>query len=55
MLYISHVIKVRYLCLTVYKEFERLLQEQAPLEAYMEWLDIMVNTCVVQVNIVCLL
>ena len=39
-----------YVLFTVYKEFERLLQEQAPLEAYMEWLDIMVNTCVVQVS-----
>ena len=35
---------------TVYSEFERLLQEQAPLEAYMEWLDAMVNACVIQVG-----
>ena len=32
----------------VYREFEALLQEQAPMEAYTEWLDSMVARCVVQ-------
>lgn len=30
----------------VYNEFERLLEEGAPLEAYSEWLEAMVERCV---------
>lgn len=35
--------------LTVYQEFDRLLEEQSPIEAYIEWLDSMVDRCVVKV------
>ena len=34
----------------MYKEFEGLLNEQAPIESYTEWLDTMVERCVVQVS-----
>lgn len=36
--------------LTVYQEFDRLLEEQSPIEAYIEWLDSMVDRCVVKVR-----
>lgn len=35
---------------TVYQEFDRLLEEQSPIEAYIEWLDSMVDRCVVKVR-----
>ena len=31
-------------------EFEQLLEDQAPLQSYVEWMDNMVDRCVVQVN-----
>lgn len=34
----------------VYQEFDRLLEEQSPIEAYIEWLDSMVDRCVVKVR-----
>ncbi|XP_078663216.1 transcription factor RFX4-like isoform X3 [Branchiostoma floridae x Branchiostoma belcheri] len=34
----------------LYKEFETLLEEQAPIEAYTEWLDQMVDRCVVKLS-----
>lgn len=34
----------------VYQEFDRLLEEQSPIEAYIEWLDSMVDRCVVKVS-----
>ena len=37
--------------LPVYKEFEQLLEDQAPLEAYTEWLDSMVQRCVITPSI----
>lgn len=37
--------------LTVYQEFDRLLEEQSPIEAYIEWLDSMVDRCVVKVRV----
>lgn len=36
--------------LAVYQEFDRLLEEQSPIEAYIEWLDSMVDRCVVKVR-----
>ena len=36
--------------LPVYQEFDRLLEEQSPIEAYIEWLDSMVDRCVVKVR-----
>lgn len=36
--------------LAVYQEFDRLLEEQSPIEAYIEWLDTMVDRCVVKVR-----
>lgn len=36
--------------LSVYQEFDRLLEEQLPIEAYIEWLDSMVDRCVVKVS-----
>lgn len=38
------------LCLTVYQEFDHLLEEQSPIESYIEWLDTMVDRCVVKVG-----
>lgn len=35
---------------TVYQEFDRLLEEQSPMESYVEWLDTMVDRCVVKVG-----
>lgn len=35
---------------SVTREFEVLLEDQAPLESYIEWLDGMVDQCVVQVR-----
>lgn len=42
-----------FLCFfsTVYQEFDRLLEEQSPIEAYIEWLDSMVDRCVVKVRL----
>lgn len=37
-------------CLTVYQEFDHLLEEQSPIESYIEWLDTMVDRCVVKVG-----
>jgi len=34
----------------VYQEFDRLLEDQSPIEAYIEWLDSMVERCVVRVR-----
>ncbi|XP_066264702.1 transcription factor RFX4-like isoform X2 [Branchiostoma lanceolatum] len=34
----------------LYKEFETLLEEQAPIEAYTEWLDQLVDRCVVKLS-----
>lgn len=39
-----------FLRVTVYQEFDRLLEEQSPIEAYIEWLDSMVDRCVVKVR-----
>lgn len=39
------------LCLTVYQEFDHLLEEQSPIESYIEWLDTMVDRCVVKVGL----
>lgn len=36
--------------LSVYQEFDRLLEEQSPIEAFIEWLDSMVDRCVVKVS-----
>ncbi|XP_025100046.1 transcription factor RFX4-like [Pomacea canaliculata] len=36
------------LIVSLCSEFERLLEEQAPIESYIEWLDIMVDRCVVK-------
>ncbi|GAB5574176.1 transcription factor RFX4 isoform X3 [Prionailurus iriomotensis] len=33
----------------VYQEFDHLLEEQSPIESYIEWLDTMVDRCVVKV------
>lgn len=38
------------LCLAVYQEFDHLLEEQSPIESYIEWLDTMVDRCVVKVG-----
>lgn len=38
------------LCLIVYQEFDHLLEEQSPIESYIEWLDTMVDRCVVKVG-----
>lgn len=35
---------------TVYQEFDHLLEEQSPIESYIEWLDTMVDRCVVKVG-----
>lgn len=35
----------------VYQEFDRLLEDQSPIEAYIEWLDSMVERCVVRVRV----
>lgn len=40
----------RFPLLSVYQEFDRLLEEQSPIEAYIEWLDSMVDRCVVKVS-----
>ncbi|CAL8356974.1 unnamed protein product [Lota lota] len=39
----------RRLIIHLYQEFDRLLEEQTPIEAYIEWLDSMVDRCVVKV------
>ncbi|TNN40091.1 Transcription factor RFX4 [Liparis tanakae] len=39
----------RQLIIHLYQEFDRLLEEQSPIEAYIEWLDLMVDRCVVKV------
>ncbi|KAM9572068.1 transcription factor RFX4-like isoform 4-T4 [Salvelinus alpinus] len=39
----------RRLIINLYQEFDRLLEEQSPIEAYIEWLDSMVDRCVVKV------
>lgn len=36
--------------LLVYQEFDHLLEEQSPIESYVEWLDSMVDRCVVKVS-----
>ncbi|XP_061749664.1 transcription factor RFX4 isoform X1 [Nerophis ophidion] len=40
----------RQLIIHLYQEFDRLLEEQSPIEAYIEWLDSMVDRCVVKVS-----
>ncbi|XP_077601102.1 transcription factor RFX4 isoform X1 [Stigmatopora nigra] len=40
----------RLLIIHLYQEFDRLLEEQSPIEAYIEWLDSMVDRCVVKVS-----
>lgn len=37
-------------CVSVYQEFDHLLEEQSPIESYIEWLDSMVDRCVVKVG-----
>ncbi|XP_030646605.1 transcription factor RFX4 isoform X1 [Chanos chanos] len=39
----------RRLIIQLYQEFDRLLEDQSPIEAYIEWLDSMVDRCVVRV------
>ncbi|CDQ68043.1 unnamed protein product [Oncorhynchus mykiss] len=39
----------RRLIIDLYQEFDRLLEEQSSIEAYIEWLDSMVDRCVVKV------
>ncbi|PWA14302.1 hypothetical protein CCH79_00012364 [Gambusia affinis] len=39
----------RQLIMHLYQEFDHLLEEQSPIEAYIEWLDSMVDRCVVKV------
>ncbi|KAK6318052.1 hypothetical protein J4Q44_G00113430 [Coregonus suidteri] len=39
----------RRLIIHLYQEFDHLLEEQSPIEAYIEWLDSMVDRCVVKV------
>ncbi|XP_076841145.1 transcription factor RFX4 isoform X1 [Brachyhypopomus gauderio] len=39
----------RRLIIQLYQEFDRLLEDQVSIEAYIEWLDSMVNRCVVRV------
>lgn len=34
----------------MYQEFDHLLEEQSPIESYIEWLDTMVDRCVVKVG-----
>lgn len=34
----------------MYQEFDHLLEEQSPIESYIEWLDSMVDRCVVKVG-----
>ncbi|XP_062403270.1 transcription factor RFX4 isoform X1 [Sardina pilchardus] len=38
----------RRLIIQLYQEFDRLLEDQSPIEAYIEWLDSMVDRCVVK-------
>ncbi|XP_051917534.1 transcription factor RFX4 isoform X1 [Hippocampus zosterae] len=40
----------RQLIIHLYQEFDRLLEEQSPIEAYIEWLDSMVDRCVIKVS-----
>ncbi|KAG8514065.1 Transcription factor RFX4, partial [Galemys pyrenaicus] len=39
----------RKLIIQLYQEFDHLLEEQSPIESYVEWLDAMVDRCVVKV------
>ncbi|EGW09339.1 Transcription factor RFX4, partial [Cricetulus griseus] len=39
----------RRLIIQLYQEFDHLLEEQSPIESYIEWLDTMVDRCVVKV------
>ncbi|XP_069484358.1 transcription factor RFX4 isoform X3 [Ambystoma mexicanum] len=39
----------RKLIIRLYQEFDHLLEEQSPIESYIEWLDSMVDRCVVKV------
>ncbi|XP_043944078.1 transcription factor RFX4 isoform X2 [Protopterus annectens] len=39
----------RRLIIQLYQEFDHLLEEQSPIESYIEWLDSMVDRCVVKV------
>ena len=41
---------IKCILFSVTREFEVLLEDQAPLESYIEWLDSMVDQCVVQVS-----
>lgn len=45
-----HLVMPNIFLLPVYQEFDRLLEEQSPIEAYIEWLDSMVDRCVVKVS-----
>ncbi|KAG8138225.1 hypothetical protein E2320_004134 [Naja naja] len=40
----------RKLIIQLYQEFDHLLEEQSPIESYIEWLDSMVDRCVVKVR-----
>ncbi|KAF7464576.1 Hypothetical predicted protein [Marmota monax] len=40
----------RKLIIQLYQEFDHLLEEQSPIESYIEWLDTMVDRCVVKVG-----
>lgn len=46
----SAVMRGVVFCLAVYQEFDHLLEEQSPIESYIEWLDTMVDRCVVKVG-----
>uniref|UniRef100_A0A672R310 Transcription factor RFX4-like n=1 Tax=Sinocyclocheilus grahami TaxID=75366 RepID=A0A672R310_SINGR len=41
----------RRLIIQLYQEFDRQLEDQSPIEAYIEWLDSMVERCVVRVSV----
>ncbi len=36
----------------VYTEFENLMHDQAPIEAYIDWIESMIHRCVIQVGTV---
>lgn len=42
---------VIFLSILVFEEFQGLLSKQAPIEAYTEWMDNVIDKCVLQVRV----
>lgn len=47
---LNQIIQNTICFLVVFDEFQNLLTKQAPIEGYTEWLDTIIDTCVLQVR-----